>query len=96
MKNVLGSYVGLVEGGVNLLPMLESKEKARTDRPKSLENGFSILQLGIVAPEGTEVAINGQTIRIPKAGVFQLSYGLIELESLVFSAPADVNLVYVY
>ena len=96
MKNVLGSWIGTTTPRENLIPVLQTKEEARVDRPKSLENGFSILQLGVVAPADTKIVVNGQTIQIPQAGVFQLSYGLIELESLVFLSAVSANIVYVY
>lgn len=96
MSNVLGSWIGTTEAGQDMIPILRTKEEARTDRPKSVKDGLAIFQLGINAPEGTEIAINGETIRIPQAGVFQLIYGLIELKSLVFKTAVDANIVYVY
>lgn len=96
MNNVLGSWIGTTQANQDMIPILQAKEEARTNRPKSLSGGFSILQLGICAPDGTQVEINGETILIPQAGVFQLSYGLIELKSLVFKSAVTANIVYVY
>lgn len=95
-SNVLGSWIGTTQAGQDMIPILRAKEEQRTTRRKNVSDGFSILQLGICAPDGTEIEINGETIRIPQAGVFQLSYGLIELRSLVFKTAVDANIVYVY
>ena len=96
MNNVLGSWIGTTQVDQDMIPVLQAKEEARTDRAKNVSDGFSILQLGICAPDGTQVEINGATILIPQAGVFQLSYGLIELKSLVFKSAVTANIVYIY
>ena len=96
MNNVLGSWIGTTQVDQDMIPVLQAKEEARTDRAKNVSDGFSILQLGICAPDGTQVEINGATILIPQAGVFQLSYGLIELKSLGFKSAVTANIVYIY
>ena len=94
--NTFGSWIGTTAAGADMLPVLQAKEEARTTPHKSVKDGFSILQLGISAPTGTEIEINGEAVRLPSTGVFQLSYGLIELKSLVFKTAVEANIVYVY
>lgn len=94
--NTFGSWIGTTTADTDMIPILRAKEEARTSPHKSVANGFSILQLGISAPKDTEIEINGETVRLPSTGVFQLGYGLIELESLVFKSAVSANIVYVY
>lgn len=94
--NTLGSWIGTTTPDEDMIPILQAKEQARTGRAKSIDGGLNILQLGINAPEGTRICINGEEIKLPSAGVFQLSYGLVELKSLVFKEAVEANIVYVY
>ncbi|MEG2621422.1 MAG: hypothetical protein RSC06_00855 [Clostridia bacterium] len=94
--NTFGSWNGTTTAGADMLEVLKEKENSRTTKKRSMSAGFSILQLGISAPENTVLFVNGEKVTIPKSGVFQLGYGLVEIESLVFEAAVTVSIVYVF
>lgn len=56
-----------------------------------------LTKLGIQAPEGTELEINGFSSKIGKTGIFELDQ-VVEIRSLVFTNGADDSTIidYVY
>lgn len=94
--NTFGSYIGSVTAGQNMVEVLRQKEEIRTTRKRDLSTGFAIMQLGISGPEGLGFRLNGERVSLPKTGVFQIGYGLVDIETLVFDSDATVNIVYIY
>ena len=95
-KGHLGSFVGTVTANINMIDIFRQTETAKTARKWPASLPFSIQQIAISADPGTAFTLNDAQIVIPGTGVFELSYGLCEVDSLVFDAEADVNIVYLY
>ena len=91
----LGSFNGTVTPNVNMLDIFKQKEMQ--DNPNSLLNfGALVLKkIGISAPAGTVVKINGKEIPL-FTGVFELGMNQIDITSLVFSDVVSVNIYYMF
>lgn len=91
----LGSFNGVVTPGINMLEIF--KENEIRDNPNSILNyGDMILKkFGISCPAGTSIEINGKSIPI-FTGVFELGMNQIDISSLRFSEPVNVNIYYMF
>lgn len=95
MKGTLGSFIGTAKAGENLIDQFRQKEANGNRKwPRSLN--FSVLQIAINASAGTLFKINGESFKMPTTGIFELGYGLVEIDSLAFESDTDVNIVYLY
>lgn len=56
-----------------------------------------LLKIGIIAPAGTEIQINGSPMKISDSGIFELDY-VVEVRNLVFpnGAPASTIIDFIY
>lgn len=98
-KGHLGSFIGAVTPDVNMIDLFKAQEEEKhvlASRKWPASIPFSIQQLSISADPGTTFTLNTAQIVIPSTGIFELSYGLIEIESLVFHAQVNVNIVYLF
>lgn len=91
----LGSFNGTVTPNINMLDVFKANEIA--DNPNSILNfGDMVLKkFGISCPAGTEIFINGKKIPV-FTGVFELGMNQIDITSLVFTSPVDVNIYYMF
>lgn len=91
----LGSFNGTVTPNVNMLDIFKQNEIK--ENPNSILNfGKLVLKkIGISAPAGTVVKINGKDIPL-FTGVFELGMDQIDISSLVFTEAVDVNIYYMF
>lgn len=95
-KGHIGSFVGTTTANANMIDLFRQTETAKTARKWPTSFPFSIQQLSISAEPGTTFALNEAQIVIPGTGIFEIPYGLCEVDSLVFESAVDVNIVYLY
>lgn len=96
-KGTLGSFVGTVTPGVNMIDLLKDQQgDKRLSRKWPTSIPFAIQKMAINGEPGTSFKVNDAQIVLPSTGVFELSYGLCDIDSLVFDEAVDVNIVYLY
>lgn len=96
-KGTLGSFVGTVTPGVNMIDLFKDQQgDKRLSRKWPTSIPFAIQKMAINGEPGTSFKVNDAQIVLPSTGVFELSYGLCDIDSLVFDEAVDVNIVYLY
>lgn len=94
-KGTIGSFNGNATPGVNMVDVFREQEKGRHIRfPVSTD--FSIQKIAISAAPGTAFDFNGARIVLSSTGVFETCIGMTEIESIVFQAAVQVNIVYLF
>lgn len=96
-KGTLGSFVGAVTPGVNMIDLFKDQQgDKRLSRKWPTSIPFAIQKMAINGEPGTTFTLNDAQIVLPSTGVFEISYGLCDIDSLVFDEAVNVNIVYLY
>lgn len=95
MRGKIGSLTGTMTAGENIIQTIAEKERG-TAKKYTNSAGFSILKMAVSASPGTKFAFNGADIILPASGVFEIDYGLTEVESLVFESTTEACIVYLF
>lgn len=83
--------VGQIEdtfaAGADVIPLIRKQD--------NIVDYKGLLKLGIQAPEGTVMHLNGKRIRIGKTGIYELDYSVL-VKTLVFETETTALIDYVY
>lgn len=97
-KGSAGFWQGAPTANVDLVPLIRQHEINKNPGSflRSSEN-MIIKKVSIVAPIGTRLQVNNDECVTPSKA-FELSYGMIDIEHIIFPAGAteDVTISYVY
>lgn len=94
-QSIVGSYFGTVEEGVDLVPIFRNNELQRHPDSFLKMSGLVIKKIAIAAPSGTKFKINDTEFLMP-SNSFELSYGMMDINKLVFSQETTVTIAYAY
>lgn len=94
-RGKLGSFRGMVAANQDMIAVFAT-EHAAESRRWPVSTGFNIQKLAISGDPGIVFELNGVEIELPSTGVFELGYGMVEIETLVFQSAASVQIVYLY
>ena len=91
----LGGFNGTVTPGVNMLDIFKERELEANPNSILKYGNMVIRKFGISCPAGTNVKINGRSIKI-FSGIFEVGIDQIDIISLEFESAVDVNIYYMY
>ena len=90
-----GSFFGTAKAGVNLIPIFRENEiKKHADSFLKISN-LIIKKIAIAAPSGTMFQLNGSDFLMP-ANAFEIGYGMVDIEELIFKQDTAVTITYIY
>lgn len=95
VRGKLGGFRGTVTADQDMIAVF-ADEHAADVRKWPVSTGFNIQKLAISGEPGTVFELNGVEIELPSTGVFELGYGMVEIETLIFRSAASVNIIYLY
>lgn len=90
-RGKLGSFVGTVTAGVDMIPILA---QGKTPPPQS--TGFIIRKIAIHGIKGLKFTVNDAEIELTDSGIFETSEDMVEIRRLIFQTSDNVNIRYLY
>lgn len=90
-----GSFYGTATAGTEMVSVIKNQVNFEK-RKWPVSTQFKLLKVAIVSKPGTVFKLNGNTVVLPSSGIFETGIGIIDIDSIVFDADADVNIVYMY
>lgn len=94
-EGIGGSYFGMAKAGVDLIPIFKQNELAKNSNSFLRSSSLVLKRIAIAAPSGTIFTINKTDFLMP-ANSFELGYGLIDIQELIFKKDTCVTIAYIY
>ena len=90
-----GSFFGTAKANVNLIPIFRINELKKHPDSFLKRSALIIKKIAIAAPAGTVFQLNGTDFLMP-ANAFEIGYGMVDIEELIFKQDAAVTITYIY
>ena len=90
-----GSFFGTAKAGVNLIPIFRENEIKKHPNSFLKRSALIIKKIAIAAPSGTVFQLNGADFLMP-ANAFEIGYGMVDIEELIFKQDTAVTITYIY
>ena len=94
-RGTLGSFNGVVTPNANMVEVFRQKEIWEHPNTHLKFGNMTIRKIGIITDPNTIVYMNDAKIVIP-SGTFELAYGMLAITKLVFEAPVNAVIHYIY
>lgn len=94
-QSTVGSYFGTANEGIDLVPIFRINELNLHPDSFLKMSALVIKKIAIAAPAGTKFKINGTEFLMP-GNTFELSYGMMDIKTLIFSQDTTVTIAYAY